>query len=110
MEMVERERCHAVRNEIGFMEDSVEEILGKQLHLEIENEGVHDYDTFQLFQVDSVNYVLCLRISEGREGYLLKMEELGDGWWTVKDIVDDAEWERARDASNWQEHTIIVHR
>jgi hypothetical protein len=99
-----------VRNEIGFMEDNAEEILGKQLHLEIENEGVHDYDTFKLFQMDGVHYVLCLRISEGREGYLLTLEDLGDGWWTVKDIEDDAEWERALGASGWKEHTIIVHR
>lgn len=92
------------------MEDRVEDILNKQLHLEIENEGVHDYDVFKLFDVEGVHYVLCLRISEGREGYLLKMEDLGDGWWTVKDIEDDVEWERVRAASNWQEHTIIVHR
>jgi hypothetical protein len=100
----------AVRNEIGYMEDSIEKVLGKQLHLEVNDFGVHDYEAFKLFDVDGTSYLLCLCISEGREGFLLKVEDLGDGWFTLQDIEDDAEWERVKQAAGWEEHTIVVHR
>ncbi|HEU4965550.1 MAG TPA: DUF1292 domain-containing protein [Bacilli bacterium] len=100
----------AVRNEIGFMEESLDAILGKQLHLEVNAVGVDDYDAFHLFEVDGTHYLLCLSVSEGRNGFLMKVEDLGGGWYTIKDIEDDAEWERAKAASHWQDHTPVVHR
>jgi hypothetical protein len=99
-----------MRNEIGIMEDNIENMLGSQLHLEVENEGVHDYDAAHLFEVGGMHYLLCLRLSEGREGYLMRLDNLGDGWWNLVDIEDDTEWERVREASAWKEHTEIVHR
>lgn len=92
------------------MEDSLEDILGKQLHLEVNDFGVNDYDAFKLFEAAGTHYLLCLCISEGREGFLLKVEDLGGGWYTIKDIEDDAEWQRAKEASGWKEHTVVVHR
>ena len=99
-----------MRNEIGIMEDNIANMLGSQLHLEVENEGVYDYEAAHLFKVGGVQYLLGLRLSEGREGYLMRLDDLGDGWWNLVDIEDDAEWERAMDASAWQQHTEIVHR
>jgi hypothetical protein len=99
-----------MRNEIGFMEEDLDVITGQQLHLEIPNEGVYDYTAEKVFQANGESCILCLRVSEAREAYLLKAVDLGDGWWNIIDIEDDKEWEAARDASGYREYTEILHR
>ncbi len=99
-----------MRNEIGFMEDNLEVITGQQLHLEVENEGVYDYQAARVFQADGGWYILCLRLSPGREGYLLRANDLGGGWWNIVDIEEDREWENARDQSGYEQETDVLHR
>lgn len=96
-----------MRNEIGLMEENVHNVVGQQLHLEVTDQGVYDYNAVKLFTVEETKYILALRISPEREGYLLKLVDLGDDWYTLCDIEDDAEWERAREVSA---HTDILHR
>ena len=107
-----REEKIRVRNEIGYMEDRIEEIVGQQLHLEVENVGVYDFEAVKVFQVGGASYILNLCVSREHtgEGYLLRADDLGDGWWNVVEITDDTEWERAKAASGWQEKTTVVHR
>ncbi|TCP53946.1 hypothetical protein EV586_105292 [Tumebacillus sp. BK434] len=99
-----------MRNEIGFMEDKLEVITGQQLHLEVPEQGVYDYEAAKVFAAAGVSYILCLRLSPGREAYLLKADDLGEGWWNIIDIEDDSEWERARQASGYQDFTGVLHR
>jgi len=99
-----------MRNEIGLMEDNLRDVLGKQLHLEVEGHGVYDYDAVDLFDVDGRTYLFCLRVSEGREGFLMTFDDLGDGWYTLRDITDNDEWERALLHSDWETKTSVVHR
>lgn len=99
-----------MRNEIGFMEDNLEVITGQQLHLEVPEQGVFDYEAAKVFAVSGVSYILCLRLSQEREAYLLKADDLGDGWWNIIDIEDDSEWERASQASGYQAFTDVLHR
>ncbi|ARU59896.1 hypothetical protein CBW65_01595 [Tumebacillus avium] len=63
-----------------------------------------------MFAVSGVSYILCLRLSEAREAYLLKADDLGEGWWNIIDIEDDSEWESARQASGYQAFTDVLHR
>lgn len=102
----------SVRNEIGYMEDHIESIVGQQLHLEVETVGVYDFEAAQVFKQDNRAYILCRCVSEGRvgEGYLLRADDLGDGWWNIVDITEDAEWENVTAASGWQEQLSILHR
>ncbi|MBL0386038.1 DUF1292 domain-containing protein [Tumebacillus sp. ITR2] len=96
-----------MRNEIGLMEENLDNLIGQQLHLEINDHGVFDYDIVKLFTLNNTRYVLAERISDEREGYLMKLDDLGDDWYTLLDIVDDAEWEIAREASGY---TKVLHR
>lgn len=102
----------SVRNEIGYMEDRIESIIGQQLHLEVEEVGVYDFEAVQVIQEDGRAYLLCRCVSEGRvgEGYLLRADDLGGGWWNIIDITEDAEWERVKAASQWQKQLSILHR
>ena len=99
-----------MKNEIGLLEENIESLLGQQLHLEITDQGVYDYDVVKLFRQDGRLYLLAVRLSPEKEGYLMRIDELGDGWWTVVDIEDDSEWEQVRSASGWEVHTTVVHR
>ena len=99
-----------MKNEIGLMEENIDNLLGQQLHLEVEGEGVYDYEVAKLFRQGGALYLLATRLSEGREGYLMRLDDLGDHWWTLLDIEDDGEWEQARGASEWERFTTIVHR
>lgn len=99
-----------MKNEIGLLEDNIESLLGQQLHLEVTDQGVYDYDVVNLFKQDGRLYLFATRISPEKEGYLMRVDELGDGWWTIVDIEDDSEWEQVRSASGWEEHTTVVHR
>lgn len=99
-----------MRNEIGLMEENLQNLIGQQLHLEITDQGVYDYEVVKLFNLEKTNYLLALRISEEREGYLMKFEDLGDDWYTLCDIEDDAEWQHAKSVSNFAEETSILHR
>ncbi|PWK13361.1 DUF1292 domain-containing protein [Tumebacillus permanentifrigoris] len=96
-----------MRNEIGLMEENLHNLVGQQLHLEVTDHGVYDYDIAKLFEAEETKYILAQRLSPEREGYLLKLIDLGDDWYTLCDIEDDAEWERARAASA---HTDTLHR
>ncbi|ASS74350.1 hypothetical protein CIG75_04705 [Tumebacillus algifaecis] len=99
-----------MRNEIGFMEDNLEVIIGQQLHLEVPDQGVYDYEAVRVFVANETSYILCLRLSENREAYLLKADDLGDGWWNIIDIIDDGEWGTARHASDYTAITDVLHR
>jgi hypothetical protein len=99
-----------VRNEIGMMEDRIENVIGQQLHLEIKGQGVYDYVAVKLFLWQEAYYLLLTRLSPLQEGYLMRIDDLGDGWFTVQDIADDAEWEQAKSASGWEEYSPLVHR
>ena len=99
-----------MKNEIGLLEENIESLLGQQLHLEVTQEGVHDYDVVKLFRLDERLYLLATRISPEKEGYLMRVDELGDDWYTLVDIDDNGEWERVRDASGWEDYTTVVHR
>ncbi|KEO84585.1 DUF1292 domain-containing protein [Tumebacillus flagellatus] len=96
-----------MRNEIGLMEENLDNLVGQQLHLEINDQGVFDYDIVKLFAVNNTRYLLAQRLSDEREGYLMKLDDLGDDWYTLRDIEDDAEWEAVRAAS---EYTGVLHR
>ena len=99
-----------MKNEIGLLEENIESIIGQQLHLEITDQGVYDYDVTKLFKQDGRLYLLATRISPEKEGYLMRVDELGDGWWTIVDIEDDSEWERVRSVSGCADYTTVVHR
>ena len=99
-----------MRNEIGLMEDRLENVIGQQLHLEIDGQGVFDYEAAKLFAVQERTYLLTLRLSPQKEGYLMAFDDLGDGWYTLRDILDDNEWQAVKDASGWEDYTGVVHR
>ena len=99
-----------MRNEIGLMEEDLDNVIGQQLHLEVEGQGVFDYTAAKLFRLQDRAYLLALRLSQEKEGYLLTFDDLGDGWYTLRDITDDSEWETAKAASGWETLTGVVHR
>lgn len=99
-----------MRNEIGLMEDRLENMLGQQLHLEVEGHGVFDYEAAKLVYVQERAYLLALRLTPQKEGYLMAFDDLGDGWYTLRDILDENEWQAVKDASGWEEHTGVLHR
>ncbi|MCX7571160.1 hypothetical protein OS242_14505 [Tumebacillus sp. DT12] len=99
-----------MRNEIGLMEDCLENVVGQQLHLEIEGHGVFDYEGAKLFFIQERAYLLALRLTPQQEGYLMTFDDLGDGWYTLRDILDEQEWQTAKDASGWEDYTGVLHR
>jgi hypothetical protein len=106
----EKREIRSMKNEIGLLEENIESLIGQQLHLEITDQGVYDYNVTKLFVQDGRLYLFATRISPEKEGYLMRIEELGDGWWTIVDIEDDTEWERVRSASGCEDYTTVVHR